>query len=120
MLGLGTWGLGDLGINFLPISLFPYLPISLSLLFVSFFFRFHITTRFIISISDGNSGNTTRFNYNQAENNFSIVDFSGLICDYIFDNLGRKIKITIQDGTNIYITNYNQLTKMRSHLLKRK
>ncbi|MBE9080520.1 RHS repeat protein, partial [Romeria aff. gracilis LEGE 07310] len=60
----------------------------------------------LTSISNDISGKTTRFNFNQAEENLDISNSNGLISSYDFDELGRKTQITIQDGANTYTTNY--------------
>jgi len=61
-------------------------------------------------IGDNNREDNTQFNYNQTENRFSIIYPSGLVHSYIFDNLGRKTEIIIQDGTNVY--SYDSLCRL--------
>ena len=59
------------------------------------------------SISRIDRGKTTRFEFDQAENKISIIYPSDFVHNYWFDELARKTQITIQDGTNIYTTNYS-------------
>lgn len=62
-------------------------------------------------ISNSSSGDVTRFNFDQTENKFTIeynrASLRTFLHDYIFDELGRKSQIAIQDGTNTYTTNYS-------------
>ena len=70
-------------------------------------YEYGTTSGLLTSISDNNREDRTQFNYSQAENKFSIIHPSGLVHSYIFDNLGRKTQIAIQDGTNTRTTNYS-------------
>ncbi|MEM8721924.1 MAG: RHS repeat-associated core domain-containing protein [Cyanobacteria bacterium P01_G01_bin.39] len=70
-------------------------------------YEYGANTGLLTSISDNNREDHTQFNYNQAENKFSIIHPSGFVHSYIFDNLGRKTQVTIQDGRNIFTTNYS-------------
>ena len=61
-------------------------------------------------VSDNSSGSSTQFNFNQAENNYTIEDISGSVrrlSIYSFDTIGRKTQITIEDAGNTYTTNYS-------------
>lgn len=65
----------------------------------------------VTNISNSDSGDSTRFDFNQAENKFTIehnrVSLRNFLHDYVFDGLGRKSTVTIQDGTNTRTTNYS-------------
>ncbi len=73
--------------------------------------QYSATDSLVTNITDSSSGDVTRFNFDQTENKFSIEYNRGSIRnflhDYIFDELGRKTQVTIQDGTNTYTTNYS-------------
>ena len=74
-------------------------------------YEYGANTGLLTSISSDNSGSSTQFSFNQAETKLSIVHSGGFVHnykhDYIFDELGRKTQITVQDGTNTYTTNYS-------------
>ena len=74
-------------------------------------YRYDATNNLVTLISDSSSGDVTQFNFNQAENKiiieYSRVHLRNFLHGYIFDELGRKTQITIQDGTNTYTTNYS-------------
>ena len=74
-------------------------------------YKYDATNTLVTHISDSSSGNVTRFNFDQAENKFIVeynrVHLRNFLHGYIFDELGRKTQITVQDGTNSYTTNYS-------------
>ena len=74
-------------------------------------YRYDATNNLVTLISDSSSRDVTQFNFDQAENKI-IIEYSGVhlrnfLHGYIFDELGRKTQITVQDGTNTYTTNYS-------------
>ena len=70
-------------------------------------YEYRAATGLLTSIRDNNREDSTQFSFNQTENRFSIIHPGGLVHSYIFDNLGRKTQITIQNGTTTYTTNYS-------------
>ena len=74
-------------------------------------YGYDATNTLVTHISDSSSGDVTRFNFDQTENKFIIeysrVHLRNFLHGYVFDELGRKTQITIQDGTNTYTTNYS-------------
>ena len=58
-------------------------------------------------IVDSNTEDNTHVQYDRANNRLSFNNSNGLVGIYTFDELGRKIQITIQDGTNTHTTNYS-------------
>ena len=70
-------------------------------------YKYNATDGLLASISRDNRGETTRFDFDQAKNELSVIHPSGFIHNYRFDELGRKTQITIQNGTNPRTTNYS-------------
>ncbi|ACK64978.1 YD repeat protein [Rippkaea orientalis PCC 8801] len=69
-------------------------------------YEYGATDGLLTFISRDNTGKTTRFEFDEAKNESSIIHHSGFVHSYRFDELGRKTQIIFQDGTK-YLNKIN-------------